>query len=346
VALRIDFTRPETRQLHEVLVTQYWGAQQLVTLVQQADYSPADVHFHESMRDTWQATLIAVDRALKLVPLLEAVLQDRRAADIHATVREFLTAEPAMPVPAERPRLRAVSDDAEAVTTFEKVMGSVPTFLDVSFLRTGVEASRAVCKLVVTFVDATNHPHRCIGTGFLIAPQHVLTNHHVLVDESHRLSRVEAIFDYESSQGGASLEPKSVDAVLDSVCAEADGDWGSFDLEAPISDRIPLKFASKPAEVEDWIAIIQHPNGLPKKVAVHHNIVTYADADIVQYIVDTDLGSSGSPVFNHDWEVVALHHAGGDRPVPGTSVRAYRNEGIPIAKVKARLEARKMTFGH
>ncbi len=44
-------------------------------------------------------------------------------------------------------------------------------------------------------------------------------------------------------------------------------------------------------------------------------------------------GSSGSPVFNDDWEVVALHHAGGMLLEPETKRRYFRNEGILISAI-------------
>ncbi|ALG10957.1 trypsin-like peptidase domain-containing protein [Kibdelosporangium phytohabitans] len=44
----------------------------------------------------------------------------------------------------------------------------------------------------------------------------------------------------------------------------------------------------------DRDSIIQHPRGLPKKIATHHNVVKYDDDDVVQYWTDTEAGSSGS----------------------------------------------------
>jgi V8-like Glu-specific endopeptidase len=42
---------------------------------------------------------------------------------------------------------------------------------------------------------------------------------------------------------------------------------------------------------------------------MYHNVVTSVDNGKVQYMTDTQEGSSGSPVFNSNWEVVALHHS-------------------------------------
>lgn len=65
--------------------------------------------------------------------------------------------------------------------------------------------------------------------------------------------------------------------------------------------------------------------------------VAYVGGNVVQYITSTLPGSSGSPVFNDSWEVVALHHAGGDIPEPTTQQRYFRNEGILVQSILADL---------
>ena len=77
----------------------------------------------------------------------------------------------------------------------------------------------------------------------------------------------------------------------------------------------------------------KHPGGGPKQIALTHNMVTYVDDNVVQYLTDTMPGSSGSPVFNAAWEVVALHHSGGWLREPGDKEKLFRNEGIAIGQV-------------
>jgi V8-like Glu-specific endopeptidase len=59
----------------------------------------------------------------------------------------------------------------------------------------------------------------------------------------------------------------------------------------------------------------------------------------VHYLTDTLKGSSGSPVFNSNWEVVALHHRGGWLAEPGSKRMVYRNQGIAIGVVLRGLRA-------
>jgi V8-like Glu-specific endopeptidase len=57
----------------------------------------------------------------------------------------------------------------------------------------------------------------------------------------------------------------------------------------------------------------------------------------LRYRTNTLNGSSGSPVFNQDWEILALHHAG-DPQYPYLNRGAY-NEGVPIAAIWKHLSA-------
>ena len=77
--------------------------------------------------------------------------------------------------------------------------------------------------------------------------------------------------------------------------------------------------------------IIQHPGGGPKQLALYNNMLVHADDRRIQYRTDTLEGSSGSPVFDVDWRVIGLHHAGDWLPPnPTTKKSEYANEGIHI----------------
>ena len=66
---------------------------------------------------------------------------------------------------------------------------------------------------------------------------------------------------------------------------------------------------------------------------MNDNQVKYMDETVVQYITDTLPGASGSPVFNDNWQVAALHHSGGNIPEPSTNSIHFRNEGIRIGAI-------------
>ena len=76
--------------------------------------------------------------------------------------------------------------------------------------------------------------------------------------------------------------------------------------------------------------IVQHPRGRRKEVAVQQNRLDQQFSTRVRYTTDTEPGSSGSPVFNNRWDIIALHHAGGQRNPDGTW---RNNQGIPINRI-------------
>src|SRR5438445_9734221 len=55
----------------------------------------------------------------------------------------------------------------------------------------------------------------------------------------------------------------------------------------------------------------------------------------LHYRAPTAPGSSGSPVFNKDWQLVALHHSSVKRmPAPSGTGTVEANEGISIGAIK------------
>ena len=63
------------------------------------------------------------------------------------------------------------------------------------------------------------------------------------------------------------------------------------------------KFGSLGSKVN----IIHHPNYGMKQVTMRNNLVEYSNDKVIQYLADTQKGSSGAPVFNDHWEIVGLH---------------------------------------
>jgi V8-like Glu-specific endopeptidase len=90
---------------------------------------------------------------------------------------------------------------------------------------------------------------------------------------------------------------------------------------------------------DERVAIIQHPGGHLKQISMQNNFVAYADVRVVQYTTSTLPGSSGSPVFNEDFKVVAIHHSGGMLLEPGTDRYYLRNEGMSMIAVLDDLKA-------
>jgi V8-like Glu-specific endopeptidase len=94
-----------------------------------------------------------------------------------------------------------------------------------------------------------------------------------------------------------------------------------------------LELKNTVVKKDEFVNIIQHPAGQKKQIALYHNIVTLAESGVVQYLTDTLPGASGSPVFNSDWEIVALHHAGKYIQNPELNGPKAYNEGININRI-------------
>ena len=81
--------------------------------------------------------------------------------------------------------------------------------------------------------------------------------------------------------------------------------------------------------------VLQHPDGQMKLICLFESECTFRDetAPYILYSNDTDFGSSGSPVFNRFWQVVALHHASVDTEKEDKGRPVVENRGIRISAI-------------
>jgi V8-like Glu-specific endopeptidase len=111
-------------------------------------------------------------------------------------------------------------------------------------------------------------------------------------------------------------------------------DWSAVALDDPKASERWGALALAPARIKagDRVNIVQHPGGGYKQMSFFANTVAFVGGKRVQYLVDTLPGSSGSPVFDKDWNVVAVHHKGGWLTEPGgpSDRTFYRNQGILV----------------
>lgn len=226
-------------------------------------------------------------------------------------------------------------DDISA-ESLEKITGNATTLLPIRFLTIGLQRARAVARI---YIKKGNKAE--VGTGFLLPGNVLLTNNHVL---SNKFTAAEALiqFDYEESENGNPIAITEFKTDPDAGFATSvENDWAGVKLRGDANARfgaieiVPGINTCK----DDFVNIIQHPGGGYKQIGLYHNIVTFSNEQIVQYLTDTEPGSSGAPVFNSDWQLVALHHSGGMLREPGVKQRLLRNEGININVVAAGLQA-------
>jgi endonuclease G len=205
--------------------------------------------------------------------------------------------------------------------------------LDVRFLDAGAAAARAVARVWMY----ENRTPIGYGSGFLVSPRLLLTNHHVLPSGDIAAgSRAE--FNYQlgvDSQPLHSvlfdLDPDAffiTDGALDfSLVALRDSSGALVDFGA-----LALVGAEGKAVIGECVNIVQHPGGERKRIAIRENRIVDLFDDFLHYETDTEPGSSGSPVFNDQWEIVALHHASvraNDHP----ELKGIANEGIRASRL-------------
>ena len=207
--------------------------------------------------------------------------------------------------------LAATRTDAAANVLFERILAG-DELQPVRYLPLGAAAARSICRLTML-------QPRGFATGFLIAPQVLVTNNHVFPTAASAHGAF-GEFDLENDLDGRPKTPVVFDldpqrlfltsVELDfSVVAVAPA---SHSGGVPLTrfGFLPLISAVGKVVEGEWLTIIQHPDGEPKQICVRENKLLKRTDQVLWYSTDTQGGSSGSPVFNNDWQVVALHHKG------------------------------------
>ena len=73
-----------------------------------------------------------------------------------------------------------------------------------------------------------------------------------------------------------------------------------------VAANLPLTGGTEPV----WV--ISHPGGGGLQVSMKNNVLVGRQESRLHYRAATRGGSSGAPVFNNEWSLIGLHHAGGE----------------------------------
>jgi len=186
------------------------------------------------------------------------------------------------------------------------------------------------------------------ATGFLVSSKLLLTNWHVFAAQAEAVG-CGAQFGFEVSEQGLikpgvvfELDPgaffiadEGLDIALVGVKPTAALGTGSLEERGTVR-LIP---GQGKILVGHPISIIQHPDGRHKHWAVRQNkllVDPKAEDLFLSYTTDTLPGSSGSPAFNYDWELVAVHHSGVPRMLDGevqTRANQIWRPGMPESQI-------------
>jgi endonuclease G len=229
----------------------------------------------------------------------------------------------------------------------ERIYGSTIDFVSVAFLARGVKAAQAVGR--VAFRDG-----QAQGSGVMVSDRLFLTNNHV-IGSSDAADQFCVEFDYELDPADRPMGPtRFTFAPSDFFLTDGTDDL-DYTLIA-VGPRIsgpkelssfgwcPLSGAKDKHALGEVANIVQHPDGRYKEVVLRENRLVSRLSRVLHYVADTEPGSSGSPVFNNEWRIIALHHWGGPwrqraddqgRPVP-----LEVNEGIRVSAIISELRER------
>lgn len=253
----------------------------------------------------------------------------------------------------------------------EQLIRATNSFLDIgTWLERAGRLQVCVCRIELATSQGT-----CFGTGFLVAPDLVMTNFHV-VESLVATARASVDycgpralptdltcrFDFKVLANGHTATgttftlaedwclasspnaPPDREATLDELdfailrLSESAGAMPvGTKLAIPGDLRGHIELSSRadtaPFAPHSPLFIIQHPEAAPLKLALETNAIISLDSNRtrVRYRTNTEPGSSGSPCFDQNWTLVALHHSGVSQGVP-----PFRcNEGIPIDTIAA-----------
>ncbi|MDB5269087.1 MAG: endonuclease [Hymenobacter sp.] len=246
------------------------------------------------------------------------------------------------------------------------------------FLTKGAELRRTVGRIHV------RNDYRRIGwgTGFLVAPQLLVTNQHVL-DSLATAATSWIEFDYEETYEGIpmptaifDLRPDvfyvsspadgGLDYVLVAVAEQSRGDSNRPGVLLKEFGHNHLIGENGKLAKGEPIFSIQHPEGLTRQVSLRNNRLMAIDEAALEgkwmhYETDTQAGSSGAPLFNSQWQVVGIHHRAAEKRnaageildvdnQPWTSATGearkawYANEGLRISRFLTDLKEQVRTF--
>ncbi len=204
----------------------------------------------------------------------------------------------------------------------EKFYGS-PLY-PVNFLQRGFQRARAVSLIQLGSI---------LGTGVLIEESLLLTCKHV-VPSAQAAESAQFVFNYE--ERGAAAAPytwngpgsywhsDAHDIAIIELAGTPGKTWGTV----PISATIP--------QAEEYIHLIHHALGTYKRVSLGA-AVRFVQPGTLGYLATTMPGSSGAPVFNDAWELVAIHR-GSEHIKRGYQMYSH-NAGTPIPAFRETLPA-------
>lgn len=232
-------------------------------------------------------------------------------------------------LPSVAPELKSPIEIPEFA--YEKLIGDKSNIKKISWLQLGLEKEKSICRIV-------NRLKKGVGTGFMAEDGYLYTNHHV-IGTREEAETVEVNFNFNEDATGMLMQYYTyrLEAQSFQTCPALDVSRAKILTDEnlpPLSEWKHLKWSDALPKIGEHVTIIQHPEGGTKQIAMTENKVVNIFNAYLQYTTDTLAGSSGSPVFNDLWEVVAIHHAGGQLKKNERGDMIFANQAVAVQEIR------------
>jgi hypothetical protein len=233
--------------------------------------------------------------------------------------------------------------EPQRATGLEKVLGTTGV-KTLTWYRTGLSKADSVARVC----DANGST---VGTAFLAEGKSLsdrlpadelfaLTNAHVISEsDSGALFPDEAWLGFEAA-GLDAVFPID-ELVFTSPPNELDVSILRLQRRPPGLSGLAFQRRLPTLGADTRVYVVGHPQGGGLSYSLQDNLLLDLEVPRLHYRAPTEPGSSGSPVFDDQWRLLAIHHAGGlaRHRLNGGEGTYAANEGISILSITRALDA-------